>query len=104
VRVREGDFLETVEGLIFDVKEIVHPPDRVIAYLRYFESPSGDRVRDGKRYFKVYSLSDRERFLRERYAHYIYYDRVFDEWLEGVPSNLIAKIYKPVRKSFGTAD
>lgn len=98
MRAREGDFLETVEGLIFDVKGLVHPPDRVIAYLRYFESPLGDRVRNGKRYSKVYSLSDRERFLREKHPHYIYYDRVFDEWLEGVPSNLIAKIYKPEEK------
>jgi len=95
VRAREGDFLETVEGLIFDVKGLIHPPDRVIAYLRYLESPLGDRLKGGRRYAKIYPLSERERILRENYPHYIYYDRVFDEWLEGVPSNLIAKIYKP---------
>ena len=31
----EGDFLETNDGLIFDVKGLLHPPERKIAYLRY---------------------------------------------------------------------
>lgn len=98
VRAREGDFIETPEGLIFDVKGLIHPPDRVVAYLRYFEDPSGARRHDGRRYVKVYSLSDRDAILRERYPCYIYYDNVFDEWLEGVPNNLIAKHYEPTSK------
>ncbi|MBS7642118.1 hypothetical protein KEJ40_03015 [Candidatus Bathyarchaeota archaeon] len=96
--VREGYFLETVEGLIFDVKGLIHPPDRVIAYLRYFEEPSGGRVRCGRRYSKVYSLSDRDFILMMGYPHYIYYDHVFDDWMEGVPRHLIAKLYDPVEK------
>ncbi|MBS7649483.1 hypothetical protein KEJ17_07585 [Candidatus Bathyarchaeota archaeon] len=98
IRAREGDFLETVEGLIFDVKGLVHPSDRVIAFLRYIESLSGDRVRDGKKYIKIYSLSTREEILRDRYPHYIYYDEIFGDWLEGVPNNLIAKLYEPSKK------
>jgi predicted nucleotidyltransferase len=85
--------------LIFDVKGLIHPPDRVIAYLRYFEDSAGDRVRFGKRYAKVYSLSDRDRILGERYPHYIYYDHVFDERMEGVPRDYILKLYKPVEKA-----
>ncbi len=46
--VREGDFIETHEGLVFDVKGLVHPPERVIAFLRYYPSPKGKRKRDGK--------------------------------------------------------
>jgi len=99
IKAREGDFIETPEGLIFDVKGLIHPPNRVIAYLRYFESASGERTREGKRYAKVYSLSDRERILRDRYPHYIYYDEVFGEWLEGVPNKLIKEHYKPVQKT-----
>ncbi|MCS7113344.1 MAG: hypothetical protein RMJ00_07255 [Nitrososphaerota archaeon] len=98
MRAREGDFLETIEGLIFDVKGLIHPPDRIVAYLRYFEDPSGGRVRYGRRYSKVYSLSDRDSILRVRYPRYIYYDHVFDDWMEGVPKNLIAKLYDPVEK------
>lgn len=99
IKAREGDFIETFEGLIFDVKGLVHPPDRVIAYLRYFERPLGERRRGGKRYSKVYSLSDREAFLRKTYPCYIYYDSVFGEWLEGVPHKYIRKHYQPIQKT-----
>jgi len=99
IKAREGDFIETFSGLIFDVKGLIHPPDRVIAYLRYFEDPLGERIREGKRYVKVYSLSDRDRILRNKYPHYIYYDKVFGEWLEGVPNRLIKKHYKPSWKT-----
>ena len=77
LRAREGDFIETREGLIFDVKGLVHPPDRVVAYLRYLEDPSGDRRRGDKTYTKVYSLSDREKTLRNRYPQYLFYDPIF---------------------------
>ncbi|MEM1607343.1 MAG: hypothetical protein QXN85_03880 [Candidatus Bathyarchaeia archaeon] len=99
IRAREGDFIETFEGLIFDVKGLVHPPDKTIAYLRYFESPEGDRVRGSKRYMKVYSLSDRDAILRRKYPHYIYYDNIFGEWLEGVPNSLIIEHYQPIHKA-----
>ncbi len=99
VKAREGDFIETFEGLIFDVKGLVHPPSRVIAYLRYFEDASGGRMREGRRYAKVYSLDDREKILRGKYPHYIYYDYVFGEWLEGVPNRLIKRHYKPTQKT-----
>jgi predicted nucleotidyltransferase len=98
VRAREGDFIETQEGLIFDVKGLVHPPDRVVAYLRYFEDPSGVRGHNGRKYIKVYSLSDKEAILRRMYPHYVYYDSVFGEWLEGVPNSLINMHYEPTLK------
>jgi predicted nucleotidyltransferase len=31
----EGDFIETKDGIIFDVKGFLHPADRIIAYIRY---------------------------------------------------------------------
>ncbi|MBD3350653.1 MAG: hypothetical protein GF364_04115, partial [Candidatus Lokiarchaeota archaeon] len=36
IQALEGDFIETKESLIFDVKGIKHPKNHVIAYLRYF--------------------------------------------------------------------
>ncbi|MEM2136651.1 MAG: hypothetical protein QXI93_01700 [Candidatus Methanomethylicia archaeon] len=98
IKAREGDFIETIEGLIFDVKGLIHPPEKVIAYLRYFEDPLGDRVRNGKKYRKVYSLSDRDNILRKRNPQYIYYDHIFGEWMEGVPKSSIIKHYKPEEK------
>lgn len=98
LKAREGDFIETLEGLIFDVKSLVHPPDRVVAYLRYIEDPSGDRKRGERTYIKVYSLSEREKILRGSYPQYLFYDPVFGEHLEGVPKDLISKLYQPTEK------
>lgn len=98
IKVREGDFIETVEGLIFDVKGLVHPPDRIVAYLRYLENPHGDRRRGNKTYIKVYSLSEREEILRRRYPQYLYYDPVFGENMQEVPNKYVSKIYQPSRK------
>jgi len=99
IKAREGDFIETNEGLIFDVKGLVHPPNRIIAYLRYIEDPLGDRSRESRRYRKIYSLSDRESVLKSKHPHYIYYDNVFGEWLQGVPDRLVAEHYKPSEKT-----
>jgi len=49
-KAREGDFIETFEGLIFDVKGLIHPPNRIIAFLRYFPDEKGERKKNSKRY------------------------------------------------------
>ncbi|MFW9845496.1 MAG: hypothetical protein ACFFD6_02010, partial [Candidatus Thorarchaeota archaeon] len=57
----EGHFIITDDDLIFEVKGVIHPSDRVIAYLRYIKDDSGDRrSRDGTRFRKVYDLVRRE--------------------------------------------
>jgi len=98
VKAREGDLIETIEGLIFDVKGLVHPPDRIVAYLRYVEDPKGNRQREGKTYVKVYALREREKILRKRYPEYLYYDPIFGEQMQGVPNERVLKIYKPSEK------
>ena len=98
IKAREGDFIETVEGLIFDVKGLVHPPDRIVAYLRYVVDPDGERRRGEKTYVKVYSLDEREKVLRKRYPQYLYYDPVFGMYLQGVPKKRVSRIYEPSKK------
>lgn len=92
---REGDFIETKEGLFFDVKGMVHPPDRIIAFLRYFPSSSGSRKRKGRNYGKVYHLAERFDILRQKYSHYLYHDAVFGRELQGVPEQFVKQIYRP---------
>lgn len=94
--VREGDFIETTEGLIFDVKGCVHPPERVIAFLRYFPSPEGKRKREGKSYDKVYHLAERFDLLRQQYPNYVYYDSIFGRELQGIPKENIQQVYRPI--------
>jgi predicted nucleotidyltransferase len=99
LRVREGDFVESKEGWIFDVKGLVHPPDGIIAFVRYIPDEQGDRVRRGVKYRKIYDLSERYEFLRKHYPQYLRYDNVFDVWLNEVPVNDVAHHYKPQQKT-----
>ena len=97
-KAREGDFLETVDNFIFDVKGIVHPPDRVIAYLRYVPDEKGGRTRLGVQYRKVYGLKRREAFLRKNAPIYSYFDPVAHRKLQGVPLEKIRVLHEPIEK------
>ncbi|MCX8204437.1 MAG: hypothetical protein N3H31_02150 [Candidatus Nezhaarchaeota archaeon] len=91
----EGYYVETAEGLIFTVKGHVHPPGAVIAFLRYLPSPSGERVRGGRRYSRLYSFDEQFSVLRQRYPQYVFFDEVFDEEVQGVPLHKISRVYSP---------
>jgi len=97
-KAREGDFLETVDNFIFDVKGLVHPPDRVIAYLRYVPDEKGGRTRLEVRYRKVYGLREREAFLRKNAAIYSYFDPIAHRRLQGVPLEEIKVLHEPIKK------
>ena len=95
--VCEGFAVHTADELIFTVKGLVHPPDRVIAYLRYLPDPQGDRERDGVRYRRVYHFDEQTGILRSRYPEYLKYDPVFGVELQSVPRRLIRTVYNPCR-------
>lgn len=94
-KFREGDFIKTKHGSIFDVKGLIHPPKRVTAFIRYFPSDKGDRKVREISYEKVYSLSSRYALLREKFPGYLVYDPIFDEVLCEVPTMDIKKHFKP---------
>jgi len=96
IRAREGDVVETVDHLFFDVKGLVHPPEGVVAFIRFVPDPKGDRKCDGTTYRKVYALSERYALLKEAFPHYVVYDPVFDENLCEVPVKAVRHYYKPV--------
>jgi predicted nucleotidyltransferase len=98
VTAREGDFLESVEGLIFDVKGDIHPPDRVISFVRYVPDSRGDRKKEGRSYRKIYDLKERFSFLKEKYPHYVYFDPVFQRELQGMPLTNIKNLFYPREK------
>lgn len=98
VKAREGDFVETRNGSFFDVKGLVHPPRRVVAFIRYFPDERGERKKNGTSYGKVYSFSERYELLVRSYQGYLVYDHVFDETLCEVPDSDIRRRYDPVEK------
>lgn len=93
----EGYFVETRESLIFDVKGILHPQKRIIAFLRYYPSPNGVRVRNNTKYSKIYQLSDRFKFLQNHFPQYLFQDQYSGQILQGIPHKDIKKIYDPIK-------
>lgn len=95
MKAREGDLIETLDGNIFDVKGLVHPPDKIIAFIRFTPDPQGERERNNKHFRKVYPLQDRYDLLRERFPQYLVFDSVFNEWLCEVPVQQVKRHYEP---------
>jgi len=98
LQAREGELIKTKKKVIFDVKGLVHPPNRIIAFPRYIPSPQGSRGYAGNLYGKVYSFTDRFKFLEEKAPALLVHDPVFDATLCEVPVDTITKHYKPVEK------
>jgi predicted nucleotidyltransferase len=98
IRAREGDLLETTDNILFDVKGLIHPSNRVVAFLRYVPDPDGDRERDGMRYRKVYALSERYALLGQAFPQYLVYDPVFNEHLCEVPVEAVKQHHQPTHR------
>jgi predicted nucleotidyltransferase len=98
MRAREGDFVETLDGLFFDVKGLLHPPDRIVAYLRYYPDNRGTRSRSGVRYVKVYDLAKRSLLLERRWPRYLYYDEMQGRELQGVPNDSVRTLHLPKQR------
>jgi predicted nucleotidyltransferase len=87
----EGFFVITTDDLIFEVKGVIHPEDRIIAYLRYV--PSSD-TSTGFR--KVYNLHDREIFLKDKFPKYLWTSESHGRVVQSVPREKISRILHPV--------
>lgn len=96
VRARDSDFFETAERTIFYVKGLIHPPDKVVGFVRYVPDPQGDRRRDGSSYRKIEPIEDQYRVSEESHPDYFVYDPVFDEHLTEVPVGDISRWYRPL--------
>ena len=97
MKAREGDLIESVDNIVFDVKGLVHPPERVVAFIRYVPDPNGNRERDGVRYSKYYSLSKRYDILKQEYPKYLVQDPIFNTLLCEVQSGDIKHHYQPAK-------
>ncbi len=91
----EGAAVETAAGLIFTVKGIVHPPDRIVAYLRYVPDKLGERVRGRERYRRVYSVAEQEEALRALGLSYRVDDPMLGVPVDAVPLDDATRVYDP---------
>ena len=95
MKAREGDYIEDRNGIIFDVKGLIHPPNMIIAFPRFIPALDGKRKHANLSYNKIYSLSRRFAFLEENYPQYLVHDKVFNERLCEVPLDAVKRHYKP---------
>ena len=87
----EGHFVITIDGLIFEIKGVVHPRDRVIAYLRYVPASDSDTG-----YRKVYALDKRETYLQNNYPSYLWFSEPHGRVVQSVPNDKIKSMLNPV--------
>ncbi|MFX0061392.1 MAG: nucleotidyltransferase domain-containing protein [Candidatus Hermodarchaeota archaeon] len=102
----EGFFVESKEGLIFDVKGIIHPPQFITAFVRYIPSNllplSGLKLRNSslrnmgsQTYLKVYDLNDRYKILSKYFPTYLKFNKSIGLLVQGVPFTKLKTIYDP---------
>ena len=95
LKTREGNIIETANHIFFDVKGLVHPPRKIVAFIRFIPDPKGDRKRNNITYRKVYPLQERYELLREQFPQYLVFDSVYDEQLCEVPIEAVKHLFKP---------
>jgi predicted nucleotidyltransferase len=98
LQAREGDLIKTKDNIVFDVKGLVHPPNKVVAFPRFIPSCQGTRGNNKTLYQKIYNLSERFEFLKKNAPGLIVEDPVFGESLCEVPCEAIKKYYKPIEE------
>ena len=91
----EGDYVETVEGLLFSVKGLHHPEGLVIAYLRYVPDSNGNRKRGSRSYRRVYDLDETDDFLRKHFPPYLNPIESKGLTLQSLPEDRIIRVYSP---------
>ncbi len=93
----EGFFITTVDNIIFEVKGVVHPLGRTIAYPRYVPDSAGERQTvGGRRYTKLAATSERLEYLRLNAPWYLWRDPFRNREMVTVADEQIAYILDPV--------
>ena len=101
---RDRDYLETIDGIFFTVIGIVHPEDRVLAYLKYLPSSSGrwsrgkQKYRRSMRYYSAPNVMNAVDLLKRRFPQYVFYSEPLSMIFSAVPISRIAIHYCPERQ------
>jgi uncharacterized protein len=90
----EGYFVKTLDNLIFEVKGVVHPSDRTIAYVRYVPDIVSSESTSGFR--KIYDLREREEYLKKYHSEYLWFSEAHGRILQAVPHERVMQVLDPV--------
>ncbi len=98
---RDRDFLQTREDFFFCVVGPVHPPDRVISYVKYIPSESGlwgDKEKRFSRILPKYTipnLLETFKYIEQNFPNYLFHSAVDDVTMTAVPHESIKKHFEP---------
>jgi len=101
---RDRDFLQTNEDFFFCVVGPLHPPKRVISYIKYIPSESGVWGRDEKKFSRILqkytipNLLETFNYLEINYPHYLFHSPVDNITITAVPHQNIKEHFKPEEK------
>ncbi|MBT8172151.1 hypothetical protein KJN74_04710 [Candidatus Bathyarchaeota archaeon] len=101
---RDRDFIQTNEGFYFCVIGTMHPPDRVISYIKYVPSKSGIWGSTSKKYqriLKKYTIPDLLEtfsYLKQNFPNYLFHSSVDNIEITAVPLIDIKEHFKPEKK------
>ena len=101
---RDRDFLQTTEDFFFCVVGPLHPPERVISYIKYIPSESGVWGRDEKKFSRILqkytipNLLETFNYLEINYPHYLFHSPVDNITITAVPHQNIKEHFKPEEK------
>jgi hypothetical protein len=73
---------------------VVHPNNRIIAYVRYV--PDVDSDESTPTFMKIYDLHEREKFLEDNFPEYLWYSKYHERILQAVPYKKVQQILDPV--------
>jgi predicted nucleotidyltransferase len=101
---RDRDFLQTREGFFFCVVGPLHPPERVISYIKYVPSGSGIWGTGEKRFSRILpkytipNLLETFKFIEENFPYYLFHSSVDNITITAVPHETIKQHFKPEAK------
>jgi len=101
---RDRDFLQTNEDFFFCVVGPLHPPERVISYIKYIPSESGVWGRDEKKFSRILqkytipNLLETFNYLEINYPPYLFHSPVDNITITAVPHQNIKEHFKPEEK------
>ena len=101
---RDRDFLQTNEGFFFCVVGPLHPPKRVISYIKYVPSESGVWGSGLKKFSRILpkytipNLLETFRYLGKNYPHYLFHSPADNITITAVPYQHLKEHFKPEEK------
>ena len=99
MRLKDRDFVETIEGFLFCIVGYLHPPDKYTAYLKYVPSKNGKwgesvKYRRVLEYYHALKVYETMAFLEKNYPHYVHHCPVRNIKISMVPREMIKKVYR----------